>query len=196
MTEVFIASYVVLWVLATALSVAVFALYHHFGQMYLTSREGRETHGPRPNEPLRRFSGIDISGEPVELPSVGRNAILIFSGVDCPLCTRMLPDVAAFAQAHDELRTIVVTTGPVEAVQQWAGTLHEVATVVADPEYRIAGRFGVGLTPFMVAVDAEGVVRASAVVNDRAGLEQGAGMVSGMPLGADAGVVEIAEATA
>ena len=39
-------SYIALWILVAVLSVAVFALYHHFGQMYLNSREGRETQGP------------------------------------------------------------------------------------------------------------------------------------------------------
>ena len=36
-------TYIALWLLVVVLAVGVYALYYHFGEMYLTSPEGRAT---------------------------------------------------------------------------------------------------------------------------------------------------------
>lgn len=153
------------------MAIAIFALYHHFGQMYLNSREGRETQGPSQGEPLKPMATEDVMGAPLDLPLYGTPTLVVFTGVNCPLCARLRPDLEAFTRAQQRLETIIICTGEPASVREWAGCLTEVARVIPDPDYRIAARYGVGLTPFLVSTDSDGVVRVSSLVNDREGLE-------------------------
>ena len=57
MSEALLVSYAALWALVLAIAVGLLALYRHFGEMYLTSREGRVTEdrdrGGTPVRPCR-----------------------------------------------------------------------------------------------------------------------------------------------
>ena len=57
MSEALLVSYAALWALVLAIAVGLLALYRHFGEMYLTSREGRVTQDPR----SRRHSRPPVS---------------------------------------------------------------------------------------------------------------------------------------
>lgn len=174
MTTPFLVSYIALWLLVGILIVAVFALYHHFGQMYLNSREGREAHGPDPLQPLAAIDGIDVDGFPTSLPDIGRPTFLLFATTDCPLCTDLFPAINDFAERRSDIAMAVVCGGDREEVAEWARGLSDVVTVVPDPRQRLAARYRIGITPFLVAVDREGVVQMRGIVNSLAGLERGA----------------------
>jgi hypothetical protein len=167
MTLVFWFSYVLLWVLVAVTAMAVFALYHHFGQMYLSTGEGRADQGPAEGTELRRIEVADLSGVPVLLPLRGTAALVIFTSTTCPVCERLRLDLITIAR---ELPVVVFCHGTPRAVRVWAGELADTASVVADPRFRLAVRYEVGATPFGIAVGTDRVVRARGIVNDLAGL--------------------------
>lgn len=171
MTGPLLASYIALWVLVIVGTVAIFALYQHFGEMYLNSREGRESQGPEVNSMLRPAVARGVAGSTLHLPVRGKPAIMVFASTDCTLCGELRPDLKRFAEARPEIRTLLICAGDREGVARWADGLDEVAEVIPDPGYRTAARYGIGLTPFLVGVDATGTVRAKGIVNDLRGLE-------------------------
>jgi hypothetical protein len=170
-TGAFFASYVALWVLVIVEGLAIFALYQHFGEMYLNTREGRASQGPDVDSELEPVKAQDLSGSTVRLAERGRPTLLVFASTDCELCGELRPDLKRFAEERAEFRTLLVCAGDLDGVSRWADGLSEVVEVVPDPGYRIATRYGVGVTPFMVGTDSGGIVRAKAIVNGLRGLE-------------------------
>jgi hypothetical protein len=164
-------SYIVLWILVVTQGIALFALYHHFGVMYLNSREGRERQGPPQDEPLKRSRLEDIQKKHLDIPVRNRAALIVFAATTCGLCSEIRPDLRRFALGHEELETIVVCGGRPDAVRVWATELAEAAHVVPDPGHRISAKYKVGVTPFLVGIDAQGTVRVKGIVNDGDGLE-------------------------
>lgn len=165
MSGAFVASYVALWFLAVVEFVAIFALYNHFGQMALSSREGRTQQGPPEGLPLRRSDLQDVRRRLISLPASSASLIL-FTSTDCRPCEQLLPDIAAVSAARDELGLIVICKGRENEVEEWARPLDSSVVLVADPEHEISSRYGIGITPFCLATDASGVVRGKGVVNN------------------------------
>jgi methylamine dehydrogenase accessory protein MauD len=163
MSGIWAAAFVVLWLLVIVLCVAVFALYHHFGQMYVNSREGRAAHGPDVDLPLRVVQVTDLAGEKREIPPYGRPAVLLFTSTTCPLCDELRSVIDGFAARNAEVETVVVCSGREAGVRTWSESLR--VPVVADPRSAIAARYGIGMTPFVVATDVNGFVRGRGVVN-------------------------------
>lgn len=176
MNALFWFSYALLWGLLAIVSVSVFALYHHFGQMYLTSREGRENQGPAEGTALRRVEATDIDGVPVLLPPRGVPALLVFTSTTCPVCEAVRADLIRTTRDEPGVKVYVFCHGSTPAVREWAGELADVATVLADQRLRLTARYEVGVTPFGIAVGADGAVKARGIVNDGDGLRALAGM--------------------
>jgi thioredoxin-related protein len=170
----FLITYVLLWVLVAALSVGVFALYHHFGQMYLNSREGRAGQGPEVNTVVPALSGTDLHGEEVAIPPPNQPSLLVFVTTNCRLCSDLLEDVRNFAEQRDDLQTVVIYGDPPSRVAARVNGLGSVATVISDPKRSISARYRIQAAPFLVAVDSEGVVQTKGIINNRDGLEYGA----------------------
>jgi hypothetical protein len=170
-------SYALLWTLLAVTSVSVYALYHHFGQMYLTSREGRADQGPAVGTRLRRTEALGLDAVPLLLPSRGVSALVVFTSTTCPVCEAMRLDLIQVARDQPDLPVYVFCHGSARAVRDWAGELTGAATVVPDPRLRYAARYEVAVTPFGIAVSADNVVRARGIVNDLDGLRALAGSV-------------------
>lgn len=165
MSTVFWVSYVLLWILVVVLTVGIFALYHHFGQMYLNTPEGRETQGPRPESRLLAMEAVDVSGQAVVLPLDQRPALIVFAATDCMLCAELRQSLLRICRERAALSVVVLCRGSEAGVLAWAGELAGVARVVADPRGRYALRYRVSGTPFGVAVGRDGVVRHTGIVN-------------------------------
>lgn len=163
-------SYVVLWVLVGLLCVAVWAMYHHFGQVYLNSREGRSRQGPEEGKQLPASVEADVAGMPIALPAAGAPTLLLFAGTQCSLCHEVGLELPAFVRDH-ALKPVIVCTGKREKVQGWADELAGSAVVIPDPGGRISNRYSVGVIPFGVVADVDGVVVLRGLVNGREGLE-------------------------
>jgi methylamine dehydrogenase accessory protein MauD len=165
-------SYVVLWLLVAALTVAVFALYHHFGQMYLSSREGRARDGPELHRQVKPAKVRDLQGREVRVPRPAVPTMLFYATTNCPLCTELLPALRDVAVREADIETVVVCGDEPPAVAAWADGLSSAAVVVPDGDRALATRYRINATPFLVLIDRDGVVRGKGIVNGRDGLEQ------------------------
>ena len=164
-------SYVVLWIVVVVLCVGVLALYHHFGQIYLNSREGREDQGPESGKPFPGSVAPDVRRGRV--PLVRRwPAAVAFMDVECNLCAELLDDLGTFAHDATDVSVVAVVAGPPPSVAEFTRRLPERVDVVPDPGGVVSTRHGVAVLPFLVTVDAEGIVRAKGIVNDRDDLER------------------------
>ena len=170
MPDPYLISHILLWGVVVVLAIAVFALYQHFGEMYLNSPAGREGQGPALDEPLPRAHARDLEGEPVELPAA-TETLLTFMEVDCKLCRELRGALVEFAERRASTTAIAVVGGAAREVAEFATRLDGSVRVVADARGRLTTRYGVGAFPFAVVVDRSGIVRRKAIVNTRAGLE-------------------------
>jgi methylamine dehydrogenase accessory protein MauD len=165
-------TYVLLWLLVAALTVAVFALYHHFGEMYLSSREGRSRDGPELHRTIKPATVRDLAGEDVRVPRPAVPTMLLYATTNCPLCTELVPALTEVAAREQDIETVVVCGDEPPAVAAWADGLSSAAVVVPDGNRALATRYRINATPFLVLIDRDGVVRAKGIVNGRDGLEQ------------------------
>jgi hypothetical protein len=171
-----VVSYVVLWILVAVLAVAVLALYHYFGQVYLNSREGRESQGPEPGKPFPRTHAAELRrGRAPLVRDVP--ALVAFMDVECKLCAELVPDLGAFADDTTELRVVAVVAGRPPSVAEFTRRLSQRVDVFPDPGGALGTRYGVAVLPFLVTVDGDGIVRAKGIVNDRDDVERIAGAV-------------------
>ena len=171
MNDAFLISYAVLWLLVILLLVAVFALYHHFGQMYLSSPEGRDSQGPDEGTPFPPLSALDVNDTPVTLPVAGRPTLIVFASTQCELCAELRASLARFAGAYPRIQVAAICAGHPRVVREWASRISATVPVIADARGRTSARYRVGALPFLVAVGSDGAVRARGIVNDYDGLE-------------------------
>lgn len=174
MSELLLISHVVLWMAVLIETIALLALYHHFGEMYLNSREGRASQGPELGSRPKSVEVQDVSGVNVQLPASEVRSLIVFATTDCELCGKLREDLRHFAVNRPDVRPLVVCAGDEDEVSRWAGGLDEFVTVVPDRGHKIAARYGVGITPFCVGVDEGGTVLTKGIVNDLQGLESAA----------------------
>lgn len=198
MSTPYLVSYVFLWILTGAMVVAILALYHHFGQMYMSSREGRAVHGLAEGTEVAAHEYVDIAGRPTTIPRLGERSLVLFTDTVCPLCLNLRPDLAAFGRRVD-FPVTVVCAGTHDQVAEWAEPLGDAVTVVPDRGATISSRFKVGLSPFLMLMGADGTVQARGIVNDVDGLNMAAervllterlesfGEADGVPVGSQGG---------
>jgi len=173
MTGLFFTSYVVLWVVVGAQLLAIMALYHHFGEMYLgKTREGRASQGPEVSSKLRRVETQDLAGNAIVLSESSRPSFMMFASTGCKICTSLKPELSRFAETNrDNIETIVICAGDRNAVRAWAVDLGPNVRVIPDMGNHIADQYDVSIIPICVGVDAAGEVRSTILVNDRRGME-------------------------
>jgi hypothetical protein len=167
----FTLTYLALWSLVIVLALAVLALYQHFGEMYLNSRDGRHAQGPDVGASLRSRSVASLDGSRVALPTLGMPSLLLFMSTHCKVCGRLRGAVSAFSLSNPEITVVIICAGRRAQVQDWARPLDQAVRVVPDDRFQLAASYRVGVTPFLVTVDAQGKVVGRGIVNDRDGLE-------------------------
>lgn len=170
MSGLLLVTYVALWLLVVVEAVAIFALYQHFGQMYLSSRDGRASQGPALGTNLKQVAVRDIYGQELSLPAIEVPSLILFASTTCSLCRKLLPDLESLVRTHSDFKALMVCAGNRDAVRSWVKGIDAGLAVIADPGYAIAARYGVAFTPFCIACDERGTVRAKGLVNDVGGL--------------------------
>ncbi|GII97103.1 TlpA family protein disulfide reductase [Sinosporangium siamense] len=169
MSTAFGVSYVLLWVLVVVLAVALFGLYHHFGQLYLVHPKHRAAQGPPDNDWLRPLEVNDLHGRQVVLP-LPTSMVVLFMATDCSICSGLRGELNRVADDRVDLSLVVICAGSDRMVRSWAdGLTHEI-TVIADTKKRIAADYNIDLLPFYVAVGADGVIRGKGLVSSPEGL--------------------------
>ncbi|MGH2675119.1 MAG: methylamine dehydrogenase accessory protein MauD [Actinomycetota bacterium] len=167
-------SYLVLWALVVALALLTLALARQIGTLHLRlgPRGALEldSEGPPLDEAPEPADARDLDGRPVTVGGPGHPQLLLFVSPGCPVCREVLPSLPVAARAGG-MRPLVVSDAqdPADAVPA-AGT-DAGAPIVVGPA--IAGAYGVPGTPYLVALDRLGVVRAKGTVNN---LEQMEGL--------------------
>lgn len=171
MNSLFVASYAILWVVVLVEALAIFAIYHHFAELYLVSREGRASQGPAIGKQLPPLLATSQTGSPQTLPRKRQPTLLVFTSTTCKICERLKEDLGRFAGRRRDVDLCVLCAGTENEVKSWSSTLPDVIGVFPDRGYKLAASLSIGLTPFVVGLDDEGVVRVRGLVNEEFGLD-------------------------
>ena len=162
-------SYVVLWALVAALALLTLALARQIGTLHLRlgPRGALELdeEGPALGDAPEPVDAHDIDGRPVAIGGPGDPQLLLFVSPGCPVCREVLPSLPVAARVGG-MRPVVVSDSvdPADGVPVTGG-----APVVLGPE--VARAYFVPGTPYAVALDRLGVVRAKGTINNLEQLE-------------------------
>ncbi len=152
-----VASYVALWVAVIVMGLAIVALLRQIGVLHARLN------------PM----GVHFAGEgpdrlkPAPLPDVfrygaSRFTLVAFTSPGCEICAGLLPGIRALEREYRELTVHIVDHSPTTSA--------------------VFAAFRVASTPYVVAVDGEGLVRARGIANS---LEQIEMMLSEAMSGAE-----------
>lgn len=109
-----------------------------------------------------RFQVATPAGHPVTLDGLLASAqpvVLIFSDPSCPICTTLLPTIAAWQRAYaDRLEVVLVSCATDERVRL-AWQRGEIAVVLLQREHELAEAYRVPATPAAIAIGVAGDIR-------------------------------------
>jgi methylamine dehydrogenase accessory protein MauD len=166
---------VVQLVLTLVLAVLVFGLARQVGVLHeRVAPMGAMTsdRGPEVGELAPTLSAVTLAGDPVAVggpSSRGRSGLLLFVSPACPVCKKLLPIACSFANA-ERLDVLLVGDGDVTEQRKMVQQLAlESFPYINSPQVGMA--FHVGKLPYAILIDAEGVIRAKGLVNNREHLE-------------------------
>lgn len=169
----FVSSYALLWFLVIAEAWALIALYHHFGRIYLSSRQGREAQGPAEGQLVKHFVLSDMSGASVSTVSGGKPTFLVFVSTTCEPCAKLMPELCTFLSGVPPLNVILLARGKQDDVAAWLSQFRLPADlhVVVDKGGQLGTEFNVGLTPYCIGIDMEGRAQVKGIFNDAVALQ-------------------------
>jgi len=162
-------------VLTLALAVLVFGLARQVGILHeRVAPMGAlaSDHGPGVGEMAPTLTAATLDGDRIAVGGPharGQNCLLLFISPACPVCKKLLPIARSFANAE---RLDVVLVGDGDLAEQRSMVREfglERLAYVNSPE--IGMTFRVGKLPYAVMLDAQGVIRAKGLVNNREHLE-------------------------
>lgn len=180
MSTAFAISVYVMWTLLLVLAFAVFALYRHFGQMYVNTGDGRTQQGPAIGQALLSLARHDVDGQELQLPT-SQPTLLLFADTACDICAVIRDQLDVLDVYADNLKVVVFCAGRAADVRAWSSRVPRYAHVVADRKASAANHYGVNGTPFIVAVGLDGTVHAKSVINGDDGLLWAADQALSLP---------------
>jgi methylamine dehydrogenase accessory protein MauD len=169
------ASYVALWILVGMLCIVVVALARQIGTLHL--RLGprgaleMDDEGPALGEGRPPIESSDLEGNVVTVGGRGAEQFLLFVSPGCMVCEQVMPSIGAVGEATGK-RPLVLTD--LDETETRLAFQHKrvAAPIIASSEsfrtYEVPG------TPYVVVLDAHGVVQAKGTVNN---LEQMEGLI-------------------
>lgn len=170
MSGIWLASYVLLWILVAVQALVVVALMRQVGTLLL--RVGTSTAfdlgtGPAAGEdaPWLPSEAFDTNGG-----TGGRATLLVFLSTGCGICDVIAPGMNAIMSAYaDSARVFGVAREKQDVVESWAQTkrvrVPMLTEAAAFDAYAVSG------TPYAYVIDAKGVVQAGGGVNTTDQLE-------------------------
>ncbi|MGI8793665.1 MAG: thioredoxin domain-containing protein [Acidimicrobiales bacterium] len=138
--EVWVASYVLLWITVIALGVIVVALLRQVGVLHARLRPVGVHHaneGPEPGSTAPPVPGLDFRAASLHL--------LVFTSPECVICRELKPSLTALDNQYRGLRLTTID--------------------LADETNPVFTAFRVRSTPYVVTVDGDGLVRGRGVAN-------------------------------
>lgn len=178
MSELWVASYVLLWVIVAVLCFAVVGLLRQLGLIQLRlgpepgaliTKEGLDRGAPAPD-----FSATDVrTGTQLRMSSLrGRHVLLLFMTPTCIACRQLIPSVNDVVRDRSrEIAVVAVCHGSDVTCRELAAAYRLHAPLLQDANNSIADLYEVRMTPFGFLIDEEGVVRLRGVVNSWPQLE-------------------------
>ena len=129
-------------------------------------------HGPEVGESAPTMSIQTIQGSLTQIggPSTdNKSRLLLFVSPSCPVCKKLLPIAKSFAKGERLTVTLVGDGSQQDQIQMIEENRLETMTYVNSPQVGMA--FHVGKLPYAILIDADGVIRAKGLVNNREHLE-------------------------
>lgn len=173
--ELAVISQILLWVVVVALVFVVMALVRQIGVLHARIAPAGALvvdKGAVIGKAAPQVTAADRHERPVNVGyKADKDQLLFFLSPTCPVCKSLLPAVGALARNHrDDVDVVYVSDGDA-ASQQALIAEHglEKATYVVGPEIGMA--YQIGKLPYAVLIDANGVLRAKGLVNNREHLE-------------------------
>ncbi|CAN5459351.1 MAG: hypothetical protein ACR2MC_02885 [Actinomycetota bacterium] len=169
-------SYGLLWLLVVMLCVIVVALARQIGTLHLRlgPRGALEidSEGPPLGEAPPALEATTLHGRPVTIGGPGRAQLLLFVSTGCLVCEEVLPSLEAVAHGHG-LSPLVVADAASEDKETRSLVVARTGAPVTTSSEAIR-TYAVPGTPYVVALDELGAVRAKGTVNN---MEQFEGLV-------------------
>lgn len=135
--SVWIASYVLLWMAVLVLGFSVVALLRQVGVLHLrVAPMGVHFAGEGPE--------LDMPAPKVEDYAKADHTVLAFTSPNCEICLTLKPDLARLDRSYDDVRFVFIDH---------------------DDRPEVFEQFKVRSTPYLVAVDGDGLVRSRGVAN-------------------------------
>lgn len=102
--------------------------------------------------------------------SEGRNTLIFFVSPTCPVCASLLPTLRSLANQTPKLRLVLASDGDETEHRAFIARkgLDDLPYVLSS---QLGMSFGVAKLPYGVLIDADGVLRAHGLVNNREHLE-------------------------
>ena len=177
MSGVWLASYVVLWVLVLALGFLLAGALRQLGLLQL--RLGDDPGALITDTGLERgvqapdFTALDSETEELvtlsELPGVPR--LIVFASPGCLSCRELIPGLNEVRKTRGEFDFLVVCRGDVGSCQSFGRMNRLESPMVIDTTGQIEKDYLVTLTPFAYLLDHEGRVVIRGIANDWRQLE-------------------------
>lgn len=171
MTDLWLASYIVLWVIVIAMFVVVLALLRLVGLLYSRfppygARGSSE--GMAIGNQLPAFRGTALDGRAIAIPELGNPLpwLVVFVSPNCGACSELAPAIRSIWRSDRKaLNLLLVGASGDEAQARTFAFEHHLASIpyVVAPEWAAANKI-LG-TPFVIAADAESKVLAKGVAN-------------------------------
>ena len=178
MSGVWVASYIVLWVVVLVLAFLLAGALRQLGLMQL--RLGDDPGALITDSGLERgakapdFTAIEAeSGELVTLSElIAKPRVLVFASPGCLSCRELIPGLNEVRKTRKgEFDFLVVCRGDVESCQGFGRINRLEAPMVVDTNGQIEKDYNVTLTPFAYLLDHEGNVVIRGIANDWRQLE-------------------------
>ena len=173
--DVAVLSQILLWIVVVALAFVVMALVRQVGVLHSRIAPAGALmldKGVAVNSPAPQVTATDRNERPVNVGyKSDKGQLLFFMSPTCPICKSLLPSLRSLARSYRRDLDVVYISDGDAASQQALVQEHglEDATYVVGPE--IGMTYQIGKLPYAVLIDADGVLRAKGLVNNREHLE-------------------------
>ncbi len=173
MSGPWLVSYIALWAIVFVQGAVIFLLLRQLGVMYLGTAQGVARDGLAPGTKAPDFTVEALDGGSVSLAGFrGLPLLLVFGSPACAPCKALIPDLNAFAREREgALRVLFLSRGELEPARAFAAENDVQVAVAVHPDESLPEKFKARVTPFAHLIDAEGVVQAKGLANNRQHLD-------------------------
>lgn len=178
MTNLLIASNILLWISVLTLTGVVFALLRQIGVLY-------ERVAPAGALMMNKTLKVGDAGPAIDIQSLSsgnslsiagsrpaqRSQLLFFLDSKCPVCKTLLPALKSAAQAERSWLDIVLAGDSDEPTQKEFIKAHSLQDFEFANSDTLGRQYGVSKLPFAVLLDDKGMISSMGLINSREHLE-------------------------